>query len=172
VRVAGVVLALALALALQTTLGRLASIGGPVDLVLVVVLMTSLTLGPIGGVLAGTVGGIAQDALAGGIIGLSGLAKSPVGYLAGTVSRQFIVTQPLPRFVVFFCASVAHMGCLIGLGRLVSQPLGATWPATLAQAAVNAAVGIVAFQMGLSGPAMWQRRQLDRRHRVSRWLGE
>lgn len=171
-RVAGVLLALAIALALQTTLGRYASVGGPVDLVLVVVVMAALTTGPVGGLLAGTMGGLAQDALAGGLIGITGLAKSTVGFLAGTIARQFIVTQPMPRFVVFFGSSMVHMGCLVGLGRLLNDRMGVTAGATFAQALANAVIGIVAFQVGKSAPAAWQRRRSDRRFRISRRLGD
>ena len=56
---------------------------------------------------AGTLGGLVQDALSSGVIGIGGLAKTIVGFLAGVVGTQFIVAQPLPRFVVFFGATIA-----------------------------------------------------------------
>src|SRR5581483_11169786 len=64
VRAAGVLIAIALALALQTTLARFV-VGGTaaLDLVLVVVVYVALTTGPVAGMLSGSVAGIIQDAL-------------------------------------------------------------------------------------------------------------
>jgi hypothetical protein len=73
-----------------------------VDLVLVVVVYVALTSGPATGLLSGTFAGLAQDALSSSVIGIGGLAKTLVGFLAGIIGTQFIVTASLPRFVVFF----------------------------------------------------------------------
>ena len=62
-----VLVTIAAALALQTTLARFlvhGSIG--VDLVLVAVVYLGLTTGPVSGLLSGTLAGLAQDALARG----------------------------------------------------------------------------------------------------------
>ena len=56
-----------------------------------------------------------QDALSSGVIGIGGLAKTIVGFLAGVIGTQFIVTQPLPRFVVFFWRDGAARGDVHGL---------------------------------------------------------
>ena len=97
-KVAAVIVALAVALALQSTLAGL-RIGGvtAVNLVLVVVVYGALSFGAAGGLVIGTLGGLIQDALAGGIIGIGGLAKTVVGFLVGWLGAQFIVSQPLPR---------------------------------------------------------------------------
>ncbi len=81
----GVLTAIALALALQTTLARFLVVGGAValDLVLVVVVYVALTSGPVTGMLAGSLAGITQDALSIGVIGVGGLAKSAVGFAVG-----------------------------------------------------------------------------------------
>ena len=81
-----------------------------VDLVLVVVVYVALTSGPVTGLLAGTLGGLLQDALSSGVIGIGGLAKTVVGFLAGIIGTQFIVAQPLPRFVVFFARDAPARG--------------------------------------------------------------
>src|SRR5215831_13403540 len=96
-------LAVVVALAAQTTLTRFL-VRGPVavDLVLVVVVYVALTSGPVTGLLSGTFAGLVQDALSSGVIGIGGLAKTVVGFLAGVIGTQFIVTHSLPRFVVFF----------------------------------------------------------------------
>ena len=62
----GVLLALVVALALQTTLSGLTITGARmVNLVVVAVVYVALMYGPVTGLLAGTAGGLAQDALAG-----------------------------------------------------------------------------------------------------------
>ena len=64
-----------------------------VNLVLVAVVYVALAYGPVTGLLAGTVGGLAQDALAGGIVGIGGLSKTMVGFAVGVLGAQFIVSQ-------------------------------------------------------------------------------
>ena len=83
-KTAGVVLAIALALVLQTTLTRFIVRGTvAVDLVLVVVVYVALSSGSVTGLLAGTVAGLIQDSLSTGLIGIGGLAKTLVGFLSG-----------------------------------------------------------------------------------------
>ena len=57
--------------------------------------------GPNLGIVLGSIAGLVQDALSGGVIGVSGFACCLVGCLAGILGTQFIVTNTLPRFVVF-----------------------------------------------------------------------
>ena len=81
-----------MALALQTTLARFLVRGSvAVDLVLVVVVYVALTSGPATGLLSGTFAGLVQDALSSSVIGIGGLAKTLVGFLAGIIGTQFIV---------------------------------------------------------------------------------
>ena len=87
-----VVVALVLALVLQTRLAPFLVLGtSPLDLVLIVVVYVAITSGPTTGLLAGAAAGLAQDALSSGILGIGGLAKTVVGYLVGLASTQFIV---------------------------------------------------------------------------------
>ena len=168
-KAAGVILALAGALALQTTLAGM-TIGGDtaVNLVLVAVVYVALAFGPVAGLLAGTAGGVVQDALGGGIVGVGGLAKTIVGFGVGVLGAQFIVSQPMPRFVMFVGATIVHEVCFQALYGLVeSRELALRWTVILTQAAVNAVVGVIAFQIVELGPGLMQRRQ-DRRSSISR----
>lgn len=160
-RAAGVLLAVAAALALQTTLARYVLRGSiAVDLVLVAVVYVALTSGPVTGLLTGTFAGLAQDALASGVIGIGGLAKTIVGFAAGIIGSQFIVAQPLPRFVVFFGATLLHGLIFIGLYLLLDlRHFEAPYAAVTAQAAGNAAVGVVAFQLVELLPGAVERRR-------------
>jgi len=164
VKAAGIILAVAAALALQTTLGRFVIRGTvAVDLVLVVVVYVALTSGSGTGLLAGAFAGLVQDALSSSVIGIGGLAKTIVGFLAGIVGTQFIVAQPLPRFVVFFAATVLHAVVFMGLYVLLDlRHFGAPYAAVAGQAAGNAAVGVVAFQLVEFLPGAVERRRAAR----------
>ena len=96
-RIAAVVAA---ALAGQTTALRFADAAPNVDLLLVAVVFAGLTGGPLAGLWTGTAGGLAQDLLSGGILGVNGLAKSLVGAWAGWMSVQFITFQAWRRAVI------------------------------------------------------------------------
>ena len=160
-RAAGVILAVVGALAVQTTLGRFIFRGAiAVDLVLVAVVYVALTSGPGTGLLAGTFAGLVQDALSSRLIGIGGLAKTIVGFLAGVIGTQFIVSQPLPRFVVFFGASVLHAIVFMGLYvLLVLRKFDAPYTAVAWQAAANAVVGVLAFQVVELLPGAVERRR-------------
>ena len=156
--------AVAAALALQTTLARFVIRGTvAVDLGLVVVVYIALTSGPVTGLLSGTVTGLLQDALGRGILGIGGLANTVVGFLAGVIGTQFIVAQPLPRFVVFFAATVVNkvisigLYVVLGLSRYDSPYAGVT-----GQALGNAIVGVVAFQLVELLPGAIERRRAQR----------
>jgi rod shape-determining protein MreD len=161
VRAAGVTLAIALALVLQTTLTRFIVRGTvAVDLVLVVVVYVALLSGSVTGLFAGTVAGLLQDSLSTGLIGIGGLAKTLVGFLAGVVGTQFIVARPLPRFVVFFAATVLHQVITIGLGVLLGlRPVGMPYATIAGQALGNAVVGVAAFQLAELLPGAVERRR-------------
>ena len=166
-RAAGTILAIGVALALQTTLARFLVRGVvSVDLVLVVVVYVALTTGSVTGLLTGAVAGLMQDIVTrvpSSIIGIGGLAKTIVGFLAGIVGTQFIVTQPLPRFVVFFGATVVHAVIFMGLYVLLDlRHFGTPVAAVSGQALGNAVVGVVAFQVAELLPGAMERRRAQR----------
>ena len=160
-KAAGVLLALAVALVLQTTLAGMSLQGATVvNLVLVAIVYVALAFGAVTGMLAGTAGGLIQDALAGGIIGLGSMSKTLVGFVVGVLGAQFIVTHTLPRFVMFVGATFLHELSFQGLQALVEmRPFGLDYSATLTQAAVNGLVGILAFQLVELTPGMLERRR-------------
>ena len=168
-RAAGAILAVVIALALQTTLARFLVRGAiAVDLVLVAVVYIALTSGPTTGLLTGTFAGLVQDALSSSVIGIGGLAKTIVGFLAGVIGTQFIVSQPLPRFVVFFAATVLHQLIFIGLYVLLDlRHFDAPYATVAGQAAANALVGVVAFQVVELLPGAVERRRAAK-HRLRR----
>ena len=157
--------AVCLALALQTTLGRFTVDDTvAVDLVLVVVTYLALAWGPMAGMLAGSVAGLLQDTLASGVIGIGGLSKSLVGYLAGVVAQQFILTAPLPRLVVFMGATAVHAVVFTGLYVLLGlRSFPSPYASVLVQAAGNGLIGLVAFLIVERLPLVLERRHTRRR---------
>ena len=120
----------------------------------------ALAFGPAGGLVAGTVGGLIQDALAGGIIGIGGFSKTLVGFLVGVLGAQFIVSQPLPRFVMFVGATFLHEACFQALYAVVeARPFRLVYSAVLTQARrqrLDRRAGVPVVERG---PEMLQRRR-------------
>ena len=167
-RVVWIALAVAAALTLQSTLARFAgAAAGAVDLVLVVVVAASLLGGPITGMFAGSGAGIVQDALAGGVVGIGGLAKATVGFLGGVVAQQFDVSAWLPRLVLLFAATLVHAALFMGAYALLDLR---AFPSPFASAAVeglgNVVAGVVLFGIVEGVPRLAERRRLGRRTRL------
>ena len=162
-RLAATLAALAAALALQTTLTTYVRETATLDFVLIAVIYVSLTSGPTTGVVAGSVAGLIQDALSSGILGIGGLAKTIVGFLSGVLGTQFIVTAPLPRFLLLLLATVLHAAIFMGLYTLLNlRQFSAPYPSIVGQAFGNAFVGVVAFQMIEWFPGFVDRRRAGR----------
>jgi rod shape-determining protein MreD len=166
-------LALAVALALQTTGAPvLADLGVTVDLVLVLVVLVAIASGPVGGLWAGTVGGLVQDALSGGVIGVGGLAKTVVGYVVGAFAVQFNVSRPWHQALVVFFASLVHAAGFVGLYGLLSDDRPITsYGRVLTQATANAVVGLGVALAVSAAPEMLTRRRLRRRRLTRRFGG-
>jgi rod shape-determining protein MreD len=162
--VAAALAAIVVALALQTTLAGLVIRGtAALDLVLVVVVYIALVSGPARGILAGSVAGLVQDALSSGILGIGGLAKTVVAFGAGVVGTQFIVTAPLPRFLVFALATVVHAALFMGLYILLGlRQFPSPYAAVLGQAVGNGFIGVVGFQVIEWLPGFLARRRARR----------
>jgi rod shape-determining protein MreD len=164
VRVAAAAAAILVALALQTTLAGLVIRGtAALDLVLIVVVYIALKSGPASGLLAGTVAGLIQDGLSNPILGIGGLAKTIVGFLAGVLATQFILTGPLPRFVLLVLGTALHAAIFMGLYVLLDlrqfpDPL----PSVVGQSLGNGFVGVVAFQLLEWLPGFVDRRRAGR----------
>jgi len=157
--------AILISIAVQTTIARYVfrDSSAAIDLVLIVVVYVAIKSGPVTGVLAGTVAGLIQDALSSGIIGIAGLAKTMVGFLSGLLGTQFIVTAPLPRFLLVVVATALHEGIVIGLNMLLNlRQYPAPYSAVIGQAFGNAFVGVVAFQMIEWIPGFVDRRRAGR----------
>ncbi len=162
-RSAAAIVAILIAIGLQTTLSTQGFGNGTLDLVLIVVVYIAIKSGPSAGVLAGTVAGLIQDSLSSGILGIGGLAKTMVGFLSGVLGSQFIVTAPLPRFLLLIMGTVLHAAIFMGLYTLLNlRQFPAPYASVFAQALGNAVVGVVAFQMIEWFPGFVDRRRAGR----------
>lgn len=167
-----VVAVIGIAVALQLTMARF-TVGSRwvFDLVLVAVVFVALRWGPTAGVLGGTLGGLLQDALGGTTVGVGGLAKTIVGFTAGVIGSQFIVTRPAPRMLLVAGATVAARLLMLALYGLIDLRWPeVSWTGMLTETALNALVAFIVFQGAESVPAMITRRPMRRSSfRTRKW---
>jgi rod shape-determining protein MreD len=159
-----VALAIVLALVAQTTLARIL-VRGPVgiDLVLVAVVYLALSAGPTIGLLSGTIAGLVQDSMGTGIVGIGSLAKTVIGLATGVAGAQFIMARPLPRFIVFFVASVVEALLVIGMQVVLNiRQFGVPVAAIAERAVGNAFIGTALMQTIDFVPRVVERRRLNR----------
>lgn len=165
-----VLLTVILAVLLQVTLARF-TVGGTwvFDLVLVGVVFAGLQWGPPAGLLAGTLGGLLQDLLSGQIVGVSGLAKTIVGFAAGVIGSQFVLTRASARSIIVLAASVVHRALMLGLTGLIAQQWPVvSWGAFAAETGLNALAGLLVFQSAAGLPGLVARQRASRRSSFSR----
>ena len=163
-KIAASLLAVAIALALQTTLGSLVIRGtAALDLVLIVVVYLALISGPVTGLLLGSAAGLVQDSLSSGIIGIGGLSKTVVGFVAGFLGTQFIVTAPLSRFLVFVLSTLINAAVFMGLYSVLGlRQFDDPWTPVLSQAVGNGFLGVVGAQLVELLPGLRDRRKARR----------
>ncbi|HVT48005.1 MAG TPA: rod shape-determining protein MreD [Vicinamibacterales bacterium] len=169
-KLTAIVATVVVAALLQVALARYTAGGRLVfDFVLVGVVFAALQWGPVAGILGGTIGGLLQDVLAGGIVGVGGLAKTIVGCGAGVIGAQFVLVRPSARMIIVAGATLVHRLIVFGLLALIDQH----WPglpvgAMLAETAVNAIIGLVAFHAAGVVPGLVARQRASRRSTLSR----
>src|ERR1700693_1122470 len=115
-----------LSLAMQTTVPVYFAKAAMIDLPLLITIYFGLSRrNPSTGLLLGMTIGLLQDSLSGPTIplGLYGIAKTVIGYLASSIGARLDTEHPLARFaltVVFFCV---HQGVILVTRRiLLAQP--------------------------------------------------
>lgn len=139
------------------------------DLVLVSVVFAAVMWGPAAGMFGGTIGGLLQDVLAGGIVGVGGLAKTLVGFAAGAIGTQFVLARPQARMLIVAAASVVHRLMIVALYGSIDQRWPAvSWGALLGETALNAVAGLLMFHLTAVLPAMLERHRLGRRSSLSK----
>ena len=169
-KVAAVLLTVLIAVVLQVTLARY-TVGGRwvFDLVLVGVVFASLQWGAVAGLLAGTMGGLLQDVLSGGVVGVGGLAKTIVGFATGGVGAQFVLVRPQARVIIVVAATVVHRLIILATYALIDQRWpGVSWTGMLWETGLNSLAALVVFQATNALPGVIARQRVSRRSSLSR----
>jgi len=101
---------------------------------------------PVHGLLAGCAIGLAQDAFSHNPIGLFGIAKTLVGYLAGNLSQRVNVDNFVIRFLAGFTFFFFHQFLYWALASaLLAQKLAMDPVQTLVMSVLNALVAVPLF---------------------------
>lgn len=140
--------ALLVALVLQTALGRLWPGAPPlVDFFLLVVIYAGVTRGETHGMLTGTAAGWIQDIQFGGpVSGFSAFTKLVVGFAVGFAASRFLLVAAVPRLLLLACAALFDVLLFERLAALLGAPVPEVSLAGLAwRAALTALVGVPVF---------------------------
>lgn len=115
---------------------------------LVVIYFASVRRDKIFGVGLGTSIGLLQDALSQGFIGMYGMCKAVVGYLAASASNRFELESLLARMVMTGVFVLVHNLFLTGLQQvLLENPPSFNFLSLASSILVNVALGLVVFQI-------------------------
>ncbi|HUW63849.1 MAG TPA: rod shape-determining protein MreD [Spirochaetia bacterium] len=103
----------------STVLSFLQVLGVKPDLVLILIILNGFSSGSQDGALWGLVGGLLQDLLSGGFLGLHALEGMAAGYLAAVTGNKFYrenaVVLAVSTFIASFAAGVVHYLLLLFL---------------------------------------------------------
>jgi len=119
------------------------------DLLLLVVIYFGLSRrNPSTGLLLGMVAGLLQDSISGPTVplGLNGIAKTLIGYLASSIGARLDTEHPAARFALTLFFFVLHQGIITLTRRLLLAEPEPWFTVRLAIAAgVNAVVSVFLF---------------------------
>jgi rod shape-determining protein MreD len=121
------------------------------DLPLLVVIYFGLSRrNPSTGLLLGMVVGLLQDSLSGPVVplGLYGIGKTIIGYLASSIGARLDTEHPAARFATTMIFFVVHQGFVTLTRRvLLAEPEPWFTLRLLIAAALNAAVAVLVFAL-------------------------
>jgi rod shape-determining protein MreD len=145
-----VVVASFLALLFQTFLHKYGRWAELLDLPLLVTIYFGVSKrNPVSGMFLGAIIGILQDALGhDSPIGLYGIAKTIVGYLASSVGGKIDTEHPASRFGLIFLLFHFHQAILAVTERaLLNQHARFFTPRLLLDSLITAALGVLIFSL-------------------------
>ena len=147
--VAIISVAAVVALLLQTFLPLKLPLARLMDFPLLIVIYLSLIRrDKVFGIALGTGLGLLQDALSHNFIGIYGISKAIVGYLAATASTRFELESLVTRTVLTGAFVLVHNTCVTVLQHALLQAPARFQPIATASAVfVNAALGLILFQI-------------------------
>jgi rod shape-determining protein MreD len=138
-----------LALGLQSLLSLHFTFFDVIDLPLLVTIYYGITKRePMSATVVGAAIGIAQDALTHHALGIFGIAKSVVGYIAASLGVRVDTENHGTRLMLTFAFTLVQTAVLFLLQRhMLGQPVAWHWVHELIKAAINALVGVVLFAL-------------------------
>jgi len=103
---------------------------------------------PVQGTLMGAAMGLFEDALSHHAIGINGIAKTTVGFLAGSVGIRIDVDNHLVRVLLNFALSILSSAIYLFVTRfLLGLTVDWSWLAELLRAVGNAMIALVMFPL-------------------------
>jgi len=136
------------AIVLQVLISKLSWRLGIVDLPLIVTIFFAVSRrSPVAGTLTGMTIGLLQDALTAQPIGVNGMAKSVIGYIAASIGVQVDVENLTTRLLMNFGFSLLNSLLLFLINRrlLGLQDFHVLWVHELIRACVNTVVALPVF---------------------------
>lgn len=136
------------AIVLQVLLSKLFSWFVIIDLPLIVAIFFAVSRrSPAAGTLTGAAIGLAQDALTGRPIGINGIAKSVIGYVAASIGVRVDVDNLATRVVMNFSFSLLNSAILFLINRRLLGQVDAHigWGHELIRALSNTAIAVPIF---------------------------
>lgn len=143
------ILAPLLALGLQSVVSLHFQRFDILDLPLLVTIYFAITRrNPVTGTIAGAIIGIAQDALTRQPLGIFGICKSIIGYLAASLGVRIDTESHVTRALLTFGFVFLHSGMYwLLVRRLLAQPYAWGWIHELIRALLNAVIGVILFAL-------------------------
>lgn len=117
-----ITVALIIAILLQWTLRNVAEPLTYIDFPLIIIAYAALQRNSINALLYGTIGGIAIDALSGGLLGANGFSKTIIAYIISEIARRVYLDNLLLRIPVIASACLVDSLIYFGMQRVLGQP--------------------------------------------------
>ena len=132
------------ALILQAFLPRAWTFFNFLDLPLLVTIFFAMARRkPTAGLLTGAFIGLAQDALGPQPIGMFGISKTLVGFVASSLGARIDAENAGARFLLILCFYLLHWAAYLTVARyLVSMSLHWDWPVRIFSGLANAVIGV------------------------------
>lgn len=143
------VLAPILALGLQSLLALHFGFFALIDLPLLITIYYAISKRePISATLVGALIGIAQDGLTHHPLGIFGISKAVVGYIAASLGVRVDTEHHGTRLMLTFAFTLAQTAVLYLLERhMLGQPFAGHWMHELIKAALNALLAVILFAL-------------------------
>jgi len=133
----------------EAWLARIEISGAILDPLLPIAVAVGILRGAESGAVVGLAGGLLQDLLSGGSLGVNGFTKLVVGFASGLFERSIYIENPLLPAVAAFAGTLLSELLLFIVGQVTGlglEPVSGVVSRALVQAVLNSAVAPVLFR--------------------------